>query len=143
MLIYDFLDCVMHTGVRRAASRKLEHELGIPTSATPPDSFTYLTRIHYLAPSDGLWGEHESKRTLPFAILPSASFLLPSFVSGRACMLLSACWNVMISRSISLLSPSSSRPHSFHHFANRARGQPKRGLGHPLCLQARAAGDVR
>jgi isopentenyl-diphosphate delta-isomerase len=24
-----------------------------------PEDFTYLTRIHYLAPSDGLWGEHE------------------------------------------------------------------------------------
>lgn len=23
------------------------------------DDFTFLTRIHYLAPSDGLWGEHE------------------------------------------------------------------------------------
>ncbi|KAG8936605.1 isopentenyl-diphosphate delta-isomerase idi1 [Tulasnella sp. 419] len=46
-------------GVRVAASRKLEHELGIPTSQTPIDKFQYLTRIHYLAPSDGLWGEHE------------------------------------------------------------------------------------
>jgi len=46
-------------GVRVAASRKLEHELGIPQSQTPVDQFQYLTRIHYLAPSDGLWGEHE------------------------------------------------------------------------------------
>ena len=46
-------------GVRVAASRKLEHELGIPPSQTPVDGFQYLTRIHYLAPSDGLWGEHE------------------------------------------------------------------------------------
>ncbi|KAG6336669.1 hypothetical protein ID866_2416 [Astraeus odoratus] len=46
-------------GVRIAASRKLEHELGIPPSQTPVDQFQYLTRIHYLAPSDGLWGEHE------------------------------------------------------------------------------------
>jgi len=46
-------------GVRIAASRKLEHELGIPKSQTPIDGFQYLTRIHYLAPSDGLWGEHE------------------------------------------------------------------------------------
>jgi isopentenyl-diphosphate delta-isomerase len=46
-------------GARRAASRKLEHELGIPRSKTPLDEFQYLTRIHYLAPSDGLWGEHE------------------------------------------------------------------------------------
>ncbi|KAJ3750434.1 Isopentenyldiphosphate isomerase [Lentinula detonsa] len=46
-------------GVRVAASRKLEHELGIPQSQTPVDEFQYLTRIHYLAPSDGMWGEHE------------------------------------------------------------------------------------
>lgn len=46
-------------GVRIAASRKLEHELGIPRSQTPVDQFQYLTRIHYLAPSDGMWGEHE------------------------------------------------------------------------------------
>ncbi|KDQ11591.1 hypothetical protein BOTBODRAFT_67938 [Botryobasidium botryosum FD-172 SS1] len=46
-------------GVRVAASRKLEHELNIPQSLTPIDKFQYLTRIHYLAPSNGLWGEHE------------------------------------------------------------------------------------
>ncbi|KAH8835244.1 NUDIX hydrolase domain-like protein [Flagelloscypha sp. PMI_526] len=46
-------------GVRVAASRKLFHELGIPQSQTPVDEFVYLTRIHYLAPSNGLWGEHE------------------------------------------------------------------------------------
>jgi isopentenyl-diphosphate delta-isomerase len=46
-------------GVRVAASRKLEHELGIPREQTPIDKFQYLTRIHYLAPSDGMWGEHE------------------------------------------------------------------------------------
>lgn len=23
------------------------------------DAFQYITRIHYLAPSDGVWGEHE------------------------------------------------------------------------------------
>lgn len=49
-------------GVRVAASRKLEHELGIPQSQTPIDQFQYLTRIHYLAPSNGLWGEHEGER---------------------------------------------------------------------------------
>ncbi|KXS21240.1 Isopentenyldiphosphate isomerase [Gonapodya prolifera JEL478] len=46
-------------GVKFAARRKLEHELGIPQSALELDQFKYLTRIHYLAPSDGLWGEHE------------------------------------------------------------------------------------
>lgn len=48
-------------GVRVAASRKLEHELGIPPAQTPIDEFQYLTRIHYLAPSDGTWGEHEGE----------------------------------------------------------------------------------
>lgn len=47
-------------GAKQAAQRKLEHELGIPPTCVPLDSFQFLTRIHYLAPSDGLWGEHES-----------------------------------------------------------------------------------
>ncbi|KAI7905253.1 isopentenyl pyrophosphate isomerase [Cokeromyces recurvatus] len=46
-------------GVRNAAQRKLEHELGIKPEEVPVDNFKYLTRIHYLAPSDGQWGEHE------------------------------------------------------------------------------------
>lgn len=47
-------------GARRAAQRKLDHELGIKAEQIPLDKFVFLTRIHYLAPSDGLWGEHES-----------------------------------------------------------------------------------
>ncbi|PFH54463.1 hypothetical protein AMATHDRAFT_134609 [Amanita thiersii Skay4041] len=46
-------------GVKIAGSRKLEHELGIPQSQTPIGQFQYLTRIHYLAPSNDMWGEHE------------------------------------------------------------------------------------
>ncbi|KAG1055714.1 hypothetical protein G6F46_001325 [Rhizopus delemar] len=46
-------------GVRTAAQRKLEHELGIPPEQVPLEKFKYLTRIHYVAPSDGQWGEHE------------------------------------------------------------------------------------
>ncbi|XP_020364727.1 isopentenyl-diphosphate Delta-isomerase 1 isoform X1 [Oncorhynchus kisutch] len=46
-------------GVRRAASRRLEAELGIPMDQVPPEEMTYLTRIHYKAQSDGVWGEHE------------------------------------------------------------------------------------
>jgi len=46
-------------GVKRAAQRKLDHELGIPASQVPLDQFQFLTRIHYIAPSDGKWGEHE------------------------------------------------------------------------------------
>ena len=47
-------------GAKNAAQRKLEHELGIPVSQIPVDLFQFLTRIHYLAPSTGPWGEHES-----------------------------------------------------------------------------------
>ncbi|KAK2024188.1 isopentenyl-diphosphate delta-isomerase [Colletotrichum zoysiae] len=46
-------------GVKRAAQRKLEHELGINPAQVPFDDFHFLTRIHYKAPSDGKWGEHE------------------------------------------------------------------------------------
>lgn len=54
----------MFAGVKVAASRKLEHELGIPQSQTPLDKFQFLTRIHYLAPSTGMWGEHEGAHCL-------------------------------------------------------------------------------
>lgn len=47
-------------GVRRAAQRKLEHELGIKPEQIPLDKLHFLTRLHYLADSDGTeWGEHE------------------------------------------------------------------------------------
>lgn len=49
-------------GVRRAAQRKLKHELGIKPGQVPVDEFEYLTRIHYKSenvPRDGRWGEHE------------------------------------------------------------------------------------
>ncbi|ORY64763.1 putative isopentenyl-diphosphate delta-isomerase [Leucosporidium creatinivorum] len=45
-------------GVRKAAARKLTHELGIPQEYEL-DEFAYLTRIHYYAPSDEIWAEHE------------------------------------------------------------------------------------
>lgn len=43
-------------GVKRAAQRKLLHEVGVQLDVS---DFTFITRIHYLAPSDGVWGEHE------------------------------------------------------------------------------------
>ncbi|KAH9817872.1 NUDIX hydrolase domain-like protein [Melampsora americana] len=55
----DEMETADHIGIRRAAQRKLEHELGIQASQVPLSDFVFLTRIHYLAPSDGLWGEHE------------------------------------------------------------------------------------
>ena len=46
-------------GAKRAAQRKLDHELGIKAHQVPLEDFKFLTRIHYKAPSDGKWGEHE------------------------------------------------------------------------------------
>ena len=51
-------------GAKRAAQRKLDQELGIKAEQVPLNDFQFLTRIHYKAPSDGKWGEHESKTTL-------------------------------------------------------------------------------
>ncbi|CAH1769885.1 5063_t:CDS:2, partial [Entrophospora sp. SA101] len=44
--------------VLRAAQRKLEHELGIKAEQVPLDKFKFLTRIHYLAPSDDVWVDY-------------------------------------------------------------------------------------
>lgn len=46
-------------GVKNAAIRKLEHELGIKAKDVPFENFKFITRIHYMAPSNGPWGEHE------------------------------------------------------------------------------------
>ncbi|GAV03131.1 hypothetical protein RvY_13606 [Ramazzottius varieornatus] len=46
-------------GVRRAARRKLQQELGILPEQVPLEELQYITRIHYRAPSDEIWGEHE------------------------------------------------------------------------------------
>lgn len=46
-------------GAKNAAQRKLDHELGISAADVPLENFNFLTRIHYMAPSDGVWGEHE------------------------------------------------------------------------------------
>ncbi|KAG2484191.1 hypothetical protein HYH03_017003 [Edaphochlamys debaryana] len=52
-------------GVRAAAVRKLEHELGIPAGQVPASSFRFLTRLHYCAADADThgpaspWGEHE------------------------------------------------------------------------------------
>ena len=54
----DSLDAAVQ-GVRRAAQRKLDQELGIKKAQVPLEKFRFLTRIHYMAPSDGKWGEHE------------------------------------------------------------------------------------
>lgn len=49
----------MALGIRRAAQRRLNFELGIPMCQVRPENFHYLTRIHYKDNGDGIWGEHE------------------------------------------------------------------------------------
>ncbi|KOC18681.1 putative isopentenyl-diphosphate delta isomerase [Aspergillus flavus AF70] len=46
-------------GAKRAARRKLKQELRIKPEQVPLEDFHFLTRVHYKAPSDGKWGEHE------------------------------------------------------------------------------------
>ncbi|KAJ9055269.1 isopentenyl-diphosphate delta-isomerase idi1 [Entomophthora muscae] len=60
-------------GIRRAAQRKIRTRIRYQTGAgillpanivaysnkVPLDNFRFLTRIHYKAESDGVWGEHE------------------------------------------------------------------------------------
>lgn len=46
-------------GIRKAAQRRLNYELGIPMAQVRPEYFHYLTRIHYADTGDGVWGEHE------------------------------------------------------------------------------------
>ncbi|KAJ3346181.1 isopentenyl-diphosphate delta-isomerase idi1 [Entophlyctis luteolus] len=59
LAVQDEVEEADQIGARRAAQRKLEHELGIPIGQVPLDKLKFLTKIHYLAPSDGIWGEHE------------------------------------------------------------------------------------
>lgn len=42
-------------GCKRAAIRKLDHELGIPTSSLNTQDLMYMTKIHYIANSDEKW----------------------------------------------------------------------------------------
>lgn len=103
-------------GVRRAAQRKLFHELGIPNAQVPLDGFVYLTRIHYLAPSSGIWGEHESKSWICIADM---------------------------ARGLTNMTSRSSRLHPLHNGRRDARRQPERDLRHVLGLETRARGNVR
>ena len=44
-------------GVKRAAVRKLRHELGIKEGALKPEQFKYMGRVHYWAADTVTWGE--------------------------------------------------------------------------------------
>lgn len=64
-------------GVKRAAVRKLEHELGIRPSELEVSRFKFMTRVHYWA-SDAVtygqqaapWGEHEIDHLLLYRLRP-------------------------------------------------------------------------
>ena len=51
-------------GVKRAAQRKMGQELGIPATDIPLGCFTFVTRLHYKAHADDVWGEHEVDHVL-------------------------------------------------------------------------------
>jgi len=52
-------------GVKRAARRKLQQELGVDPSSVPLSCFHWVGRVHYRAGcDDGLWGEHEIDHVL-------------------------------------------------------------------------------
>jgi 3-hydroxy-3-methylglutaryl-CoA-synthase/farnesyl-diphosphate farnesyltransferase/isopentenyl-diphosphate delta-isomerase type 1 len=53
------LEEIDQLGVKRAAQRKLLHELGIEAAQVPLDAFQFVTRFHYAADSCETWGEHE------------------------------------------------------------------------------------
>ncbi|KAK8833600.1 hypothetical protein WA577_001532 [Blastocystis sp. JDR] len=51
-------------GVKRAAIRKLKHELGIESDQLSVDDFTGMLTVHYNAASDDTWGENEIDHVL-------------------------------------------------------------------------------
>ncbi|KAK4885278.1 hypothetical protein RN001_001549 [Aquatica leii] len=53
-------------GIKRAAQRRLNYELGIPIKYLSLEKFTYLTRIKYMDRGNGKWGEHELDYVLIF-----------------------------------------------------------------------------
>lgn len=64
-------------GVKNAAIRKLQHELGMTFDANAPPNFKFLTRLHYWAAdtvthgtTTAPWGEHEIDYVL-FLTVPS------------------------------------------------------------------------
>jgi len=67
-------------GVKNAAVRKLEHELGIPIGELKVEEFKFLTRLHYWAADTvthgkkSPWGEHEIDYVL-FITIPDKSKL--------------------------------------------------------------------
>uniref|UniRef100_A0A2K6DB94 Isopentenyl-diphosphate delta isomerase 2 n=1 Tax=Macaca nemestrina TaxID=9545 RepID=A0A2K6DB94_MACNE len=46
-------------GVRRAAQRHLQAELGIPGEQISPEDIVFMTIYHHKAKSDRIWGQHD------------------------------------------------------------------------------------
>eukprot|EP00929_Paragymnodinium_shiwhaense_P093812 TRINITY_DN5409_c0_g1_i1.p1 TRINITY_DN5409_c0_g1~~TRINITY_DN5409_c0_g1_i1.p1 ORF type:complete len:852 (+),score=230.31 TRINITY_DN5409_c0_g1_i1:131-2557(+) len=71
-----------HKGVKHAAIRKLNHELGIPKAQLDVDRFKFMTRVHYWAADvlshgeDAPWGEHEIDHLLLYRLQPGEELTL-------------------------------------------------------------------
>ncbi len=65
-------------GVRIAAVRKLEHELGIAPSDALRDALQLVTRVRYAARSDETWGENEVDYILLVRVRRDATPLAPN-----------------------------------------------------------------
>jgi farnesyl-diphosphate farnesyltransferase len=71
-------------GIKRAAIRKLEHELGIPSTQVPIAKFKFLTRLHYWAADTvthgpaSEWGEHEVDYILFLQVHSSSLSIKPN-----------------------------------------------------------------
>lgn len=48
-----------NSGIKLAAQRRLNYELGIPATDVPLEKLHFLTKIHYYARADEQWCEHE------------------------------------------------------------------------------------
>ncbi|CAG9772805.1 unnamed protein product [Ceutorhynchus assimilis] len=46
-------------GIKKAAQRRLNHELGIAIETIPIEKMHYITRVHYKDQGNGKYGEHE------------------------------------------------------------------------------------
>lgn len=46
-------------GIKKAAQRRLNYELGIAIDKIPLEKLNYITRVYYKDTGNGKWGEHE------------------------------------------------------------------------------------
>jgi len=79
--------------VRRAAQRKLGHELGVPAEDVPIENIEFMTRILYRASSDDVWEEYEGTFLCSYTLYLSHRVMM---VVGRvltrvACFVVDYC----------------------------------------------------